>query len=107
MNQDQTFEESSENLEEEITFAMIERLNRLSKTIWENLRVSCILESMAVSDVTTRISNNIGSLLSEFFMIKNLWIIEYKHSSRKIQGHYFDLRNGGDSGALLLQITIH
>ena len=83
-----------EQLEEEIIFAMVEKLNQLSKSFWDNLRISCILESLAVSKVGNRISENIGTLLGQIFMVKNLWILEMNSSQNNIEGTTFQIIKG-------------
>jgi hypothetical protein len=85
---------SFENLEEEINFAMIEKLNQLSKTFWDNLRVSCILESLAVSNIGMRISRNISSLLGNFFTVKNLWVLECQNKYNDVQGFNYKIPSG-------------
>ena len=85
---------SFEKLEEEVSFAMIERLNQLSRAFWENLRVSCLLESLAFSDVGGRVSANMTSLLSSFFMVKQLWVLECTEQCRAMSGSLFETGSG-------------
>jgi hypothetical protein len=87
---------SSENLEEEINFAMIEKLNELSKTFWDNFRISCILESLAVSNIGMRISRNMSLLLGNFFPIKNIWFLDCKDSFKNVQGYNYQIPKGKD-----------
>ena len=73
---------------------MVEKLNQLSKSFWDNLRISCILESLAVSNVGSRISENIGTLLGQIFMVNNLWILEIDSSQYDITGSTFQIQKG-------------
>lgn len=83
-----------EKLEEDLGFALGQQLDQLSDSLWENLCVSFALESMATSDVGMRISRNIKTLLSSFFAVKSLWLLECKSDFKVVVGSVFRAEGG-------------